>query len=469
MQTKNILLSIFLSVIILLLNGCTDQQPTSIIGFGQLIIEVTFESEYETANSKKDKLSEFGSKLESFTNRDFLKRISKCNRNSDKTSNVGTIGLFKSTIKITDLIVQLLEADGSEILEDSLKQQADGTFQGVINVPSGNDRIIKLKALFNGDEIAKGDTSNVDIFPGRSTRIAITLSVLAGIERHLVAPDTLGGFAGNVLPVTATVTDVNDAGVSGIQVLFKVVTADAIFENQSQEFMGETDLTGSVSAILFLGNTPGIIEVQVEANDRTGDPLLGSPQTTIVIAESLEIIKNGSFEKFAIADPPPFTTVGDGSKAIECWVVTGEIDYINGLWFASDGDRNIDLNGSDARGAIYQALTTKIGAQYEVLFDMAGNPDNRDSSQINKKMLVSASGQSQVFDFDIAGTTRDSMGWQLKTFFFIATDTTTTLAFASLIPDSWGPALDNVRVSEIRGEDRRKLIEKELEKVENSE
>jgi choice-of-anchor C domain-containing protein len=167
---------------------------------------------------------------------------------------------------------------------------------------------------------------------------------------------------------------------------------------------------------------------------------VGLPRPTS--ADHLNIIANGSFESGAAIPSGWFTTEGVGSTAITSWsVVSGGVDYIGGLWSASDGLRSIDLNACSA-GSISQTFATVAGNTYEVTFDMAGNPDGG-----VKELSVSAAATSETFTFDTAGKSLAAMGWVAKSFTFTATGTSTTLAFTSLIAGCYGPALDNVKVA----------------------
>ena len=82
---------------------------------------------------------------------------------------------------------------------------------------------------------------------------------------------------------------------------------------------------------------------------------------------------------------------------------------------------------------------------------MAGNYANL---PVVKPMRVSADGQSAEFTFDITGRSADDMGWTRHTWSFVADDGSATLEFKSLtcemgLLSGWGPALDNVSVTEM--------------------
>ena len=160
----------------------------------------------------------------------------------------------------------------------------------------------------------------------------------------------------------------------------------------------------------------------------------------------VNLITNGSFE---IGQDPGSTyiTLGLNSTAINNWVVTDDnIDYIGGYWQPSDGNRSLDLDGTQP-GAIAQSFNTTVGGRYWVKFDLAGNPEG---SPTIKTMRVEAGGQSADFTFDKTGKNRSNMGWTPQSWQFTATATQTTLQFSSLTNGTgFGPALDNVRVEAV--------------------
>lgn len=138
-------------------------------------------------------------------------------------------------------------------------------------------------------------------------------------------------------------------------------------------------------------------------------------------------------------------TNGSFENGMTGWSLSGGgIDLISGWWEASDGNYSIDLNRY-SKGGIFQEFDTTPGQKYKVLFDIAGNVDNY---PLIKEMQVSAAGQSQNYSFDITGHSHEDMGWTENSFTFIADSSLTTLAFDSLKDDSYGAALDNIRVTE---------------------
>ena len=168
--------------------------------------------------------------------------------------------------------------------------------------------------------------------------------------------------------------------------------------------------------------------------------------------------QNGGFESWQGDDlGSPFLTMDSGSTAIDGWtVISGSIDYIGGYWDASEGERSIDMDGLSP-GAISQTFDTTSGFWYEVLFYMAGNPDTPPSDNSpyeayqSKQLEVSVGSYCESYAFDSSSSLlHDGMGWIEKSLIFQALGNETTLMFASLMPEDspYGPALDNVRVTE---------------------
>ena len=176
---------------------------------------------------------------------------------------------------------------------------------------------------------------------------------------------------------------------------------------------------------------------------------------------STSLLENGSFELSALTQSQAnelervgqsYASLEAGSTSLTGWTIGGtDIDYIRDYWVASEGSYSLDLNGDEGAGSISQSFDTVIGETYEVVFDMAGNPDGyQNGVDAMKSLLVSAAEDSKEFSFDTTETNLTNMGWQQQTWTFMATETTTTLTFTSLETgerdNGYGAALDNVAV-----------------------
>jgi choice-of-anchor C domain-containing protein len=156
---------------------------------------------------------------------------------------------------------------------------------------------------------------------------------------------------------------------------------------------------------------------------------------------------NGSFETGTYAGGS-LNTLNAGSTNLTGWTITtGSIDWISSVWPAKDGSKSLDLSGNGP-GAISQTLATTIGKTYVVSFALSGNPGG---APVVKTLSVAATGgatTAYTFDTGTAGNTLSDMKWTAQTYSFVATSATTVLAITSTTAGVYGPALDNVVVTE---------------------
>ena len=175
-------------------------------------------------------------------------------------------------------------------------------------------------------------------------------------------------------------------------------------------------------------------------------------------------ILNGSFESGMPFEMVYYYTLYPGDAiSISGWVVgLGSIDYINTFWNSYEGRRSIDLNGTGERGSVSQTFDTLPGALYRVEFAMSGNPSG---GPRETAVEVSVAGSSRIFTYLVPYMEPADLGWgrvfnityEMKTWDFLATGTTTTLTFTSQDyslpgccgPMSYGPVIDFVQVNEI--------------------
>lgn len=159
------------------------------------------------------------------------------------------------------------------------------------------------------------------------------------------------------------------------------------------------------------------------------------------------LITNGSFESGStLPRLNYFRTIGTNSTTISGWTVTaGNIDWIGtGLWEASDGNYSLDMTGT-SMGTISQSFATQTGQQYNVFFDLAGNPG---ANGIVSLGVGIENGPWQSFSFDTSSQTVSDMGWVTHSWTFTAQAETTTLSFWNISgATNAGAALDNVSVT----------------------
>ncbi len=156
---------------------------------------------------------------------------------------------------------------------------------------------------------------------------------------------------------------------------------------------------------------------------------------------------NASFETGTYFDNGSgFEQLNAGDTSIDGWTVdAGSVDWVGTYWPAQDGSMSIDMSGLEP-GTLSQTFATTIGGTYSVSFYLSGNPAGPPAV---KTLDVSATGGTvSSYSFDASGNTLTSMIWTQETYSFLATGTSTTLSFISTTPGPFGPALDDVVVTE---------------------
>ena len=158
-------------------------------------------------------------------------------------------------------------------------------------------------------------------------------------------------------------------------------------------------------------------------------------------------LSNGSFETGTYVDGGGgFQQLDAPNVSIDGWSVdSGSVDWVGTYWPAPDGVMTLDLSGADA-GSVSQTFDTTIGNTYTVAFLLSANPDGPPSL---KTLEVSATGGTTgLYSHDSTGSDRTNMVWTPETYTFLATSATTTISFVSSTDGPFGPALDNVMVTE---------------------
>ena len=156
---------------------------------------------------------------------------------------------------------------------------------------------------------------------------------------------------------------------------------------------------------------------------------------------------NGSFETGTYVDGGSgFEQLNAGDTSITGWTVdAGSVDWIGTYWPAQDGSMSIDMSGVDA-GTISQTIATTIGNTYTVSFFLSGNPAGLPTV---KTLDVSATGGATAsYTYDVTGNDLTNMNWTQETYTFLATSASTTLSFVSTTAGGFGPAIDNVVITE---------------------
>jgi len=158
-------------------------------------------------------------------------------------------------------------------------------------------------------------------------------------------------------------------------------------------------------------------------------------------------LTDGSFETGTYVDGGlGFQQLDAPNASIDGWTVdSGSVDWIGTYWAAPDGAMSIDMSGADA-GTLTQTFDTTIGNTYDVTFLLSGNPAGPPAV---KTLEVSATGGTTgMYSVDTTGTDLTTMVWTPQTYSFLATSATTTITFVSTTAGAYGPAIDDVTVTE---------------------
>ena len=181
--------------------------------------------------------------------------------------------------------------------------------------------------------------------------------------------------------------------------------------------------------------------------------------TAVPIAAETNIVNNGDFET-PVAGGNGITSVS-GSE-LPGWTIQGNgVMDVTSKDFADNGsttfpvysgNQSLDLN-SLVPATMSQDLTT-VGSTYHVFFALTGVPpvpqgECPHGSVLDKSLTVSAGSTSHDYTFapDPNASPLNNQAFVTKEFDFVATDTTTTLEFASTTEGCAGPVIDAVSVT----------------------
>ena len=140
-----------------------------------------------------------------------------------------------------------------------------------------------------------------------------------------------------------------------------------------------------------------------------------------------------------------YTTV-NGGDSIGAWTVGGaSVDWIGSYWTAPGGTNSIDLDGN-APGAISQSISGLAAGEYQVTFDLAGNPDGGVTDKLVNVSL--GNGAVQQVNFDTA-TRGAGMGWVTETLTFNVASGDTLSFVSADASGPYGAALANISVTAV--------------------
>lgn len=134
-----------------------------------------------------------------------------------------------------------------------------------------------------------------------------------------------------------------------------------------------------------------------------------------------------------------------GSTEIPHWVVTsGNVTlHTPSNHQIYGGVYCIDLQGYRS-GALSQTISTVPGATYVVQYAIAGNCGG---GPVVKRYTISNGSETYYGTFDTTNLTGSNMGWEVRTWSFVADNSETTLTFAGLDNTWYGAVLDDVYVA----------------------
>jgi len=138
------------------------------------------------------------------------------------------------------------------------------------------------------------------------------------------------------------------------------------------------------------------------------------------------------------------TSLNPGDTSLSPWgiqqqitiVVPSPINQYLDNWKSESGNFHVVL------GQIFQTITTIPNTKYLVTFYMSAHPSETLSSV---ELSLEFGDQSSTFTFNTAGNSKDNIIWELKTYEFFATSSSTQIRFTKTV-GSYGPLLDEVTV-----------------------
>ena len=171
-----------------------------------------------------------------------------------------------------------------------------------------------------------------------------------------------------------------------------------------------------------------------------------------------QLVQNGSLE---LGTNPGSTFVNHlvNSTGLPGWsVFQSDVDIIaSPLIPAKDGQRSVDLHGSNGAGGIRQTIATADQSLYLLTFWQSAQPyDDNATTPRTSTIRVSIDGVPQDFPFDTTGVTFADPHWVQRTLPFTASGSDTELEFLSVEPlgtsGRWytrGPMLDAVSIAAV--------------------
>jgi len=167
---------------------------------------------------------------------------------------------------------------------------------------------------------------------------------------------------------------------------------------------------------------------------------------------------NGGFDDKSFSGE--YLELKAGNEMLSPWKITKEsIDIIGTHWKSDQGNQSLDLVGSSnsTLGEISQTFDTTPNKKYLVKFKMSGNPVGGEAVKVIDVSVKNSDIDLLHYEYNILEnkTTKEDMKWREHSFTFTAQGTSATLVFTGSAKSgartNFGPALDSVSVTEVKG------------------
>jgi choice-of-anchor C domain-containing protein len=296
------------------------------------------------------------------------------------------------------------------------------------------------RVSIRGNRISGNAELGIDHFPvGTSSNDGVydDAAPNRGIDRPVLTQAVLG---------SQTLGVVGYVGSTTLQSLFGGTLVDLYVSasGQGQIYLGtvtanaDGEFAGTVNTAGISGLVAGSTQIVATATDAQGNT---SEFSAPVATSPLAALQNAGFETGS-APGAMFISLGGGNTgALPGWVVTGHsIDYVGGLWTASEGSRSLDLSGGH-RGGIAQIVQTVPGQSYVLSFSAA---TNMACGSPLKNLRVTAGTTVTQFVMATEGAPpQPAMLWADRTIGFTATSESTVLCGSR----AWKPVAADPRLT----------------------
>ncbi|MGK7932279.1 MAG: DUF642 domain-containing protein [Microcystaceae cyanobacterium] len=180
-----------------------------------------------------------------------------------------------------------------------------------------------------------------------------------------------------------------------------------------------------------------------------GLTMLGTLVTNTQPVQAVNLIQNGSFEtgNFSGNFASNIMILNAGANNITGWtVINSDLGWLDGPTSfnipPSDGNRSFDLTGLDSLpfGGVTQTVTTEIGQEYNLMFDLGG------TTGFGSPVAITASADN-ISETFFRNNLQSVSTWETFTLNFTATDIETTISLIGSTGRSY-IGLDNVVLEE---------------------